>query len=131
MYQFQQNLRHIKKKVKQWNEDVFGNIIKDKKDLEQHMDELKKKIIQQAITNEMKEEEMDLQKIWEERSKQDEELWQQKSSIHWLKCGERNSSFFQFSMIQHRRNNIILSLRIVDRRMFNSHEDISRESKIF
>jgi hypothetical protein len=34
MYRLQGRLRHVKKKIKQWNQEVFGNIVQEKKELE-------------------------------------------------------------------------------------------------
>lgn len=51
---------------------------------------------------------------WEERIRQEEMLWKQKSRVQWLKCGERNTSFFRKSTIQHRATNRILSLKKSD-----------------
>ena len=34
MYKFQQKLKSIKKEIKLWNKETFGNIITDKRNLE-------------------------------------------------------------------------------------------------
>jgi len=54
-------LKHITNRIKLWNKEIFGNILKDKKDLEKLMEELQQNIIQNGITNQMKQEEKDLQ----------------------------------------------------------------------
>eukprot|EP00253_Pinus_taeda_P006797 PITA_06797 len=46
----------------------------------------------------------------EERRKQEDILWKQKSRVQWLWEGERNTCFFHKSMIQHRQHNRIFSL---------------------
>lgn len=47
----------------------------------------------------------------EERRKQEEILWKQKLRIQWLKEGERNTKFVHKTMVQHRQQNIIFSLK--------------------
>lgn len=50
----------------------------------------------------------------EERRKQEEILWRQKSGINWLREGERNTKFFHQAMIQHRQRNMIFSIKNVE-----------------
>jgi len=47
----------------------------------------------------------------EERRKQEEILWKQKSRVQWLKEGEKYTKFFHKSLIQRRQHNRILSLK--------------------
>lgn len=47
----------------------------------------------------------------EERRKQEEIMWRQKSRIKWLCGGERNTKFFHQAMIQNRQRNRILSIK--------------------
>ena len=47
----------------------------------------------------------------EERRKQEEILWRQKSRINWLCEGERNTKFFHQAMIQHKQRNRIFSIK--------------------
>ena len=42
MYRHQGILKHIKKKIKQWNHEVLGNIDHAKKDLEENMGQIQK-----------------------------------------------------------------------------------------
>eukprot|EP00253_Pinus_taeda_P005798 PITA_05798 len=47
----------------------------------------------------------------EERRKQEEILWKQKSQIQWLKEGDKNSKFFHKAMVNHHQHNKIFSLK--------------------
>lgn len=59
------------------------------KNLELKMALLQQHIIEEDILDHIKQEEQKLQQSWEERTTQEEKLWQQKSRINWLKCGEK------------------------------------------
>lgn len=45
MLQFQQKLKHLKNKIKHWNYNSFGNILKAQSDLKKSMKQLQHKII--------------------------------------------------------------------------------------
>jgi len=47
----------MKTKLKNWNKEVFGNIFKEKKMLEQSMEEIQQHIINYGLTDQMKEDE--------------------------------------------------------------------------
>lgn len=60
---------------------------------------------------ELVEEEISLMDHIETKGKQEEILWRQKSRIHWLQEGERNTKFSHNSMIQRRHQKIIVFIK--------------------
>lgn len=111
IHTFQLKLKELKGKIKKWNKEEFGNIMEEKQKLEQEMEEIQQRIIIEGRTEERcKEEGIIISKL-EERRKQEEILWKQKSRINWLREGERNTKFFHQAMIQHRQRNRILSIK--------------------
>lgn len=88
---------------------------------------LQQTMIREGHDEERKAQETNLQRQWEERLKQEEMLWRQKSRVQWLKQGERNTSFFHKSTIQHRACNRILSLKKADDDKVFSREHIGDE----
>eukprot|EP00253_Pinus_taeda_P011292 PITA_11292 len=111
MHTFQLKLKELKGRIKKWNKEEFGNILEEKQKLEGEMESLQHKIITEGRTEEsIREEGIILGKL-EERRKQEEVLWRQKSRIKWLREGERNTKFFHQAMIQHRQRNRILSIK--------------------
>ena len=77
MHTFQLKLKEMKDKLKKWNEEEFGNILEEKKRLEQRMEELQMDILEGIQEDRTKEERSILNQL-EERRKQEETL------IDWL-----------------------------------------------
>ena len=59
-----------------------------------------------------------------ERSKQEEIYWSKKDRIKWLREGERNTSFFHRSTIQHHMHNHINSLKNAECHTLENHQDM-------
>eukprot|EP00253_Pinus_taeda_P029818 PITA_29818 len=111
MHTFQLRLKEIKNKIRKWNKEDFGNIFEEKQKLEKAMEEVQQQIILEGRDEERSKEESSLISQLEERRKQEEILWRQKSRINWLREGERNTKFFHQAMIQHRQRNRIFSIK--------------------
>ena len=60
----------------------------------------------------------------EERRKQEEILWKQKSRIQWLREGERNT-FFHKTMIQRHQHNRFFSLKDQNGNCVVEHDDMA------
>jgi hypothetical protein len=63
----------------------------------------------------------------EERYKQEEILWRQKSRVQWLKEGENNTKFFHRSMIHKRYVNHITKLENDQGKSIMDHEGMENE----
>ena len=111
MHTFQLKLKEMKDKIKKWNKEEFGNILEEKQRLEQRMEDLQQMDILEGIQEDRINEEGIIINQLEERRKQEEILWRQKSRVQWLREGERNTKFFHKAMIQHRQRNRIFSIK--------------------
>jgi len=105
------------------------------------MEEIQQRIINEGRTEESSVKEGIILGKLEERRKQEEVLWREKSRIKWLKEGERNTRFFHQTMVHHRQRNIIFSIknengeRIVEqegieRVLMDYHKGILTESQL-
>jgi mannosylglycoprotein endo-beta-mannosidase len=124
MYRFQQRLKNFKQKLKQWNKNSFGNIIQSIKTIEGRLGEIQQLFISGTRTAELMKEEEQLQAHLEERRKQEEILWKQKSRVHWLKEGEKNTKFFHRAMMHRRHINRITHLEDGQGNLIKDHSKI-------
>ena len=67
MYNLQAKLKNIKTRLKSWNQEVFGNIFKEKKVLEEKLEQIHKEWIQENINQETMKIEQILMQNWQAR----------------------------------------------------------------
>ena len=74
MYNFQQNLKGLKAKIKKWNKQEFGNIFHEKRRLEVYLQEIQAIGTNEGYSMASKEEDQILEVKLEEREKHEEIL---------------------------------------------------------
>eukprot|EP00253_Pinus_taeda_P029073 PITA_29073 len=79
MYRFQQRLWFLKSHLKRWNRETFGNIFEEQHKLIKELKELHQKIITDGHTDATLDQERHISDQLEERRKQEEIYWKQKS----------------------------------------------------
>ena len=94
MFVFKQKLKYIKECVKKWNKESFGNILQEKKRLEQQIEVIKIKAMSEGYLEEMKQEEQSLLQDLIKREQQEEILWKHKSRKIWLEKEIETHAFF-------------------------------------
>jgi hypothetical protein len=124
MFKLHKKLKYIRKKLKEWNRDIFGNINTEKNDIEEKMKKLQETCLREGYTEDRKKEELQMTQEWEARCQQEETLWHQKSRIRWLKEGERNTKFFHRTTMARRAHNKILKIKDQDGIERESHQEI-------
>lgn len=126
MHTFQLKLKELRGKIKKWNKEEIGNILKEKQSLEQRINELQQMDILEGLQEDRIKEEGIIINQLEERRKQEEILWRQKSRVQWLREGERNTKFFHKAMIQHRQRNKIFSIKNQEGQRILKHDEIEK-----
>ena len=99
IHTFQIRLKYIKGKIKKWNREEFGNIQNERGKLQSRMEGIRQQIIETGRSEELAEEKERIINQLDERRKQEEILWKQKSRVQWLKSGEKNSKFLHKAML--------------------------------
>eukprot|EP00253_Pinus_taeda_P017843 PITA_17843 len=126
MFQLQQKLHFIKGHIKQWNRETFGNIFDAQREINQELKDLHQEIINAGHTETTLERERHITSQLEERRKQEEIYWRQKSRIRWLKEGERNTKFFHRTTVQRRMHNQIPFILNQEGTKVEEHEQIEK-----
>jgi hypothetical protein len=127
MYKFQQRLKNFKQLLKHWNKNTFGNILQSIQDIENKLVEIQKNFISGSRTTELMKEEEKLQAQLEDRRRQEEILWKQKSIVQWLKEGEKNTKFFHRAMVHRCHINRITHLEDSQGNPIREHSQIEAE----
>jgi len=125
IFQLQKKLRNIKVKIKEWNKMDFGDIFKEKIWIEGKLEQIHKEWAKGNNDEDFAEQEKSLTQQWNDRCKQEEILWTQKSRIQWLKEGEKNTRFFHRSALDYRSANRILEMRNREWEPVKNHNDTS------
>ncbi|KAJ7969250.1 reverse transcriptase [Quillaja saponaria] len=121
MYVKGAKLNRLKKVLCCWNKDVFGNI-PDKVKL---ADELVAQMEVLANRDDVCQEELcGVEAISEVELDMEEEFWRQKSSIWWLKDGDRCSKFFHASVKAKRSRLAVHRIKDVSGVWIDNKEDI-------
>jgi len=124
MFILHKRLKHIKNKLKEWNKKDFGNIFANKKSIKIKMQELNQAMIAEGFYKSKNEQAEKLNLDLKNLCNQEEIFWRQKSRIQWLREGERNTRFFQWSTIANRKHNRISSILNEDGELQTTHKDI-------
>jgi len=126
-YQFQgplsfilaRKLKALKPDLRTWNEQVFGNVVSQKKSLLEELHVLDSLGEERALDDEEK-----LRKTYaigevEKVTLMKEISWRQKSRVLWLKDGDKRTKFFHQEANSNRRDNFIESLSVNGSVSFN------------
>jgi len=97
------------------------------KEIEKRLETLQKTFILGIRTMDLIKEEEELKMELEERKKQEEILWRQKSRVQWLKESDKNTKFLHRSMVHRRYINRITQLEDAQGNPIREHNRIVEE----
>ena len=119
----------MKFRLKQWNEQCFGNLQKHLREAQGRLDSVTRQIRDQGMTQDLMSEESSALREVEEWELREEIFWKQKSRVDWLQEGDRNTTFFHNTVKARRSGNSITSLVSTSGDQLFSKEAISLEAK--
>lgn len=122
MFRFSRKLNWVKRQVKIWNKEIFGNIFEDKTALLSELSRIEDRIEVEVRTQLLDQQELCTSRSLEEVLAREEIHWKQKSREQWLREGDRNTKFFHMSALKHRAHNRISKLRSKDGVLHDSEE---------
>lgn len=110
MYGLLFKLKRLKKELKIWNKEVFGNIFSQIKRIEEKAFCLEQEVDLRNDPEDVRNLE-DVYRQHQELMNKEEHFWKQKAGCNWLIDGDRNTKFFHAVVMKKRKQNFITSIR--------------------
>ncbi|XP_074287770.1 uncharacterized protein LOC141612921 [Silene latifolia] len=107
---FTERLDRLSSKLQDWNQQVFGNIFRQKRELKARIEGCQRELALKRI-NYLIKLEAKLRRELDEVLSREELLWYQKSRMNFIRDGDRNTSYFHVSTLIRRWRNRITSLK--------------------
>lgn len=125
-----ENLRALRLRLKTWNAEVFGDLTKRRREIEQKMMEMDLKAEDGVLSEEEAKENRDLQLNFWKVTMQNESLLYQKSTSCLIREGDSNTRFFHYTINWKRRKNTLLGLN-VDNNWIEEPSEVKQKAKEF
>jgi hypothetical protein len=124
MYRLTQKLDNVRRNLKNWAKNSFGDIFKMKGEIENRLKNLQESMAKGDNREKTTLEEENYRVKWKDITAKEETFWKQRSRILWLEEGDRNTSFFHQLASNHKRRNTINSLEDEGGKEHKSKEDM-------
>ena len=96
--------------LKAWHRDDFGSVLQKIKRTKKLLWKAEEVSARSGSIEKVRRLKIELNELYDK----EERMWQQKSWLQWLKCGDQNTKFFHGSATQRKRRNFIKGLRDED-----------------
>ncbi len=130
LFRVTSKLKNVKKKVKIWNKNYFGNIFEDKSVLKEDIQIIQDIIQKEGYSPELLLEENEKLTQYHDIITKEEIYWRQRSRLIWLTEGDKNTKFFHLSTLKHRAKSHISHLMKGDLKI-KEDKDIMAEMVTF
>lgn len=111
-YVLKEKLKLLKQKLKHWNNEVFGDLFRKKKEIVESLNALEQKAEEVVLEEAELEQRKELGADYWRCAKRIESLLCQKSRIRWVKEGDANSKFFHAMVNFKRKTNALTGLHL-------------------
>jgi hypothetical protein len=128
MYRLMQKLDNVRRNIKDWAKNSFGDIFKMKGEIENKLKDLQESMDKGDNRANTTLEEENYRMKWKDITAKEETFWKQRSRILWLEAGDRNTTFFHRSASIHKRRNTINSLMDDRGRVYKSNEEMGNHA---
>lgn len=112
MYVLNMKLKILKKKLKEWNKNCFGNVQIMVQNAETKLTEIQHLIQQAGYNDDLMAQEKTAQRVLEDALKIQDWFWQEKAHVNWHIDGDRNTSYFHRVTKIKNTTKLISSLKI-------------------
>ena len=99
-------LKKCKKMLKAWHRDNFGSVLQKIKRTKKLLWKAEEVSARSGSIEKVRRLKIELNELYDK----EERMWQQRSWLQWLKCGDQNTKFFHGSATQRKRRNFIKGL---------------------
>ncbi|XP_059073635.1 uncharacterized protein LOC131874329 [Cryptomeria japonica] len=128
MFSFSKKLQYVKRKLKNWNKNCFGNLYIMNKRAQERLVVITRKIRDLGFFEALSREESQASRDLEEWDLREEIYCKQKARIDWVQEGDKNTVFFHKSVQGCQNRSYISSLVNSDDLHLASFQAISREA---
>ncbi|CAL8157492.1 unnamed protein product [Prunus armeniaca] len=111
-YKFSRRLRTLRHKRKDWNKEVFGDLVSEKKEAEARIAALDLMEGQGGLDINLRKEREGLYLLVSDLVYKEEVKWRQSGKIQWAKDGDSNTKFFHRIASGRRKRNLIQKLEV-------------------
>ena len=128
LYKVASKLKNVKKEVKIWNKNCFGNIFQNKTAIKEDIQKIQDKIQKDGYTPDLITEENEKLVQYHDIITKEEIYWRQISRLIWLSEGDKNTKFFHLSTLKHRAKTHISHLKKGDLKITEDKDIIAKMS---